>query len=58
MNPKLAEKMQNEIFKKMPVEKKIKLAFDFSLFCLNLNKSNQNGNRKSPDKSGKNIRRP
>lgn len=54
---KSAQKIQDEIFKRMSVEKKIKLALDFSLFCLKLQKQNQHGNRKTFNKSSSNFRK-
>ncbi|KKS65372.1 MAG: hypothetical protein UV67_C0025G0011 [Parcubacteria group bacterium GW2011_GWC1_43_12] len=45
---KSASEIQDEIFAKMSGEKKIKLASDFSMFLLSLNKSNKkNGFSKS-----------
>ncbi len=40
LTPKLAEKIQDNIFKKMTAEKKIKLACDFFRFGKKLNKLN------------------
>lgn len=54
---KPAQKIQDEIFKKMPAEKKVKLALEFSLFCLKLQKENQHGARKTFAKSGSNLRK-
>lgn len=48
---KSAQEIQDEIFKKMPFEKKLKLALDFSIFCLKIQKRNFYGSRKSIDKS-------
>ncbi len=41
---KTAQEIQDDIFKKMSADKKIKLASNLSKFCLKLNKIN--GNRK------------
>jgi len=41
---KTAQEIQDEIFKKMSADKKIKLASSLSKFCLKLNQIN--GNRK------------
>ena len=57
MTPKEAEKLQNEIFKKMSVERKIKLALDFSIFCLKLRKENFYGDRKSVNKNSQGARK-
>lgn len=48
LTPKLAKKIQDEIFKKMTSEKKIKLTCDFFRFGKKLNQLNDrkiNGNR-------------
>ena len=42
---KTAQEIQDEIFQKMPAEKKVRLALDFSLFCLKLQDTPQHGNR-------------
>lgn len=39
------QKIQDEIFKKMPADRKIKLASELTMFCLKLNRLN--GNYKS-----------
>jgi hypothetical protein len=57
LSPKEAEKIQNEIFRKMPVEKKIKLVLDFSIFCLKLRKENFYGDRKPVNKSNQGARK-
>lgn len=57
LSPKEAEKIQNEIFRKMPVKKKIKLALDFSAFCLKLRKENFYGDRKLVNKSSQGARK-
>lgn len=56
MTPQKAQEIQDEIFKKMPFEKKIKSALDFSLFCLKLQKK-QNGSGKYFEKNRKDIKR-
>lgn len=55
-NSKKAQEIQDEIFQKMPAEKKVKLAFDFSSFLLKLNKINRNETSETSDKSGEDIR--
>lgn len=50
LTPKKAEKIQDDIFKKMTAEKKVKLTFDFFRLGMKLNQSNDrkiNGNRRS-----------
>ena len=42
---KTAEEIQDDIFRKMPAEKKIRLSAELSLLCLKLN--SLNGNTKS-----------
>jgi len=42
---KTAQDIQDEIFRKMPAEKKIRLALELTSFCLKLN--SLNGNIKS-----------
>jgi hypothetical protein len=50
-----AQKIQDEIFRKMTAEKKLKLASDFSMFLLDLHKaSNKNGISKTNRKNGEN----
>ncbi len=39
---KTAQEIQDEIFRKMPAEKKIKLTCELSSFCLKLNSLNGN----------------
>ncbi len=39
---KTAQDMQDEIFRKMPAEKKIRLALELTSFCLKLNSFNGN----------------
>lgn len=39
---KTAQEIQDEIFRKMPVEKKIRLASELTSFCLKLNSLNGN----------------
>ena len=39
---KTAQDIQDEIFRKMSATKKIKLALEWSLFCLKLNRLNEN----------------
>jgi len=51
----IAQAIQDDIFRKMSVEKKIRLASDFSSFCLKLNRLNKHGNRKSFDKNSKHF---
>lgn len=41
-NRKTAQEMQDEIFRKMLAEKKLKLASDFSMFILDSRKSTEN----------------
>jgi hypothetical protein len=57
LSPKEAEKIQNEIYRKMPAGKKIRLALDFSSFCLKLQKQNRHGNRKTFQKSSPDFRK-
>jgi len=40
LTPKKAEEIQKEIFKKMPLEKKIKMIYDFFKFAKKVTKSN------------------
>ncbi len=49
---KAVQKIQDDIFRKMSAEKKIRLVSDFSSFCLKLN---QYGNRKPFNKSSKHF---
>jgi hypothetical protein len=54
LTPKLAEKIQDEIFKKMTAEQKIKLVNSFFRFGKKLNNLNDrkiDGNRRSFDKN-------
>jgi hypothetical protein len=37
---KTAKEIQDEIFRKMPADKKIKLASELTMFCLKLNRLN------------------
>jgi hypothetical protein len=54
---KSAQDRQDEIFRKMPVEKKIELASDFSMFLLKLNQLGKNyGLSKTPRQNRKNSR--
>lgn len=46
------QEIQDEIFRKMPASKKLKLASDLTMFCLKLNRLN--GNNKSGKTSLKN----
>lgn len=39
---KTAQELQDEIFKKMPAERKIKLSSELTSFCLKLNSLNGN----------------
>ena len=57
MKPKTAQEIQNEIFRKMPAEKKIRLALDFSLFCLKLHKNRRYGGRKTLSKDQPDFRK-
>ncbi len=41
-NEKQSEYFQDKIFKKMSAEKRLKLAFELTMFCLKLNKLNKN----------------
>lgn len=43
MTPKEAQEKQDEIFREMPAERKLRLASRFSAFILRLNALNQNG---------------
>lgn len=50
-----AQAIQDEIFRRMSAEKKIKLTSDFSMFLLQLNKLGKNyGFPKTPHKNRKN----
>ncbi len=56
MKTKSAQEIQDNIFCKMSAEKKIRLASEFSSFCLKLNKLNKYGNRKAFSKNSKNLK--
>jgi len=56
MKTKTAQEIQDNIFRKMPAEGKIKLTSEFSSFCLKLNKLNKHGNRKAFGKNSKNLK--
>lgn len=43
---KTAQEIQDEIFRKMPVEKKIRLTCELSSFCLKLNSLSRNDKSK------------
>ena len=54
---KTAQEIQDEIFCRMSADKKIKLASDFSMFILRLNKlSKDNGFPKTAGKNCKNFK--
>ena len=58
LTPKLAQEIQDGIFKKMTAEKKIKLVSQFFEFGKKLNALNNrkiDGNRRFTDKNSKNI---
>lgn len=56
---KSAQDIQDEIFRKMPAEKRIKLASDFSMFLLELNKiGKRDGFSRVNAKNRKNFGRP
>jgi hypothetical protein len=60
LTPKLAEKIQDDIFKKMTAEEKIKMVSQFFEFGKKLSKLNDrkiNGNRRSSFKNSRNIKR-
>ena len=57
MTPKRAQEIQDEIFRKMSAEKKIRLVLDFSEFCLKLHKLAKHGERKTPDKNYSDFRK-
>ncbi|KPJ56579.1 hypothetical protein AMJ49_04500 [Parcubacteria bacterium DG_74_2] len=57
LSPKKIEEIQEEIFKKMSVEKKVKLALNFSLFCLKLQKDKKYGDRTTFNKNSSDIRK-
>ena len=56
MKTKTAQEVQDNIFRKMSAEEKIKLTSEFSSFCLKLNKLNKYGNRKAFNKNSKNLK--
>lgn len=59
-NPKVAEKLQNEIYKKMSAAKKIKIASQLFLLGQKLNELKRqkiNDSRKTTSKNYKNFRR-
>ncbi len=65
-SPQTTQEIQEEIFRKMPFAKKIKLTSDLTMFCLKLNRLNRfdkltvNGNNKPGKtslKSRSNFRR-
>ncbi len=45
------QKIQNDIFRKMSAQKKIRLASNFTSFCIKINQLNKNGNRRTFKKS-------
>lgn len=52
---KSAQDIQDEIFRKMSVEKKIKLMSDWSAFCLKISRlDSKNGTRKTSQKNNSN----
>jgi hypothetical protein len=51
---KKAQEMQDEIFRKMSADKKIKLASEISMFCLELNKLGKNEDNRPEKPFGKN----
>lgn len=55
---KSAQQIQDEIFAKMPAEKKVKLTSDFSKFLLKLNKlGKSDGLSRAINKSSQDFRR-
>ena len=59
MKPKSTQEIQDEIFRKMSTEKKIKLTSDFFLLGKKLEKlRKQNDTRRHSLQNRKNIRRP
>lgn len=50
---KTAQEIQDDVFRKMPAEKKLRLAFELSSFCLKLN--SLNGNIRSRKLHNENI---
>lgn len=58
MKSKTAQEIQDEIFRKMPAEKKIRLVLDFSEFCFKLHKLAKHGKRKTTDKNYPDFRKP
>ena len=51
---KNAQEIQDRIFRKMSADKKIKLASELSMLCLELNKLGKNGIHRSKKTSDKN----
>lgn len=58
MDFKTAQEIQDEIFRKMPAEKKVRLALEFSDFCSKLHKIGKHGKRKIIDKNKSDFRKP
>lgn len=58
LKKKTAQEIQDEIFRKMPPTKKIKLISDLTSFCLKLNRlDGENKHRKTSLKSRSGFRR-
>lgn len=55
---KTAQEIQDEIFRKMSADKKVKLASEISMFCLELNKLGKNEDNRPEESLGKNSGRP